>query len=112
MIFRWFMCRTSPANSPLSTSKDNPEPWDFSKQQSANIVVINIGTNDNNSANNVSSAAYVNAYTKLIQGVHGKYPKAQVVVMVRFQLPLYLLLYSALGVLSVISRSYLSVTLY
>lgn len=46
------------------------------------IVVINLGTNDNNVANNVSSEAYVDAYKKLIQGVHGKYPKAQVVVMV------------------------------
>lgn len=46
------------------------------------IVVINLGTNDNNVANNVSAAAYVDAYKKLIQGVHGKYPNAQVVVMV------------------------------
>lgn len=46
------------------------------------IVVINLGTNDHNSANNVSATAYVDAYTKLIQGVHGKYPNAQIVVMV------------------------------
>jgi lysophospholipase L1-like esterase len=47
------------------------------------LVVINLGTNDNNKANNVTSEAYVDAYTKLIQGVHGKYPNAQVIVMVR-----------------------------
>lgn len=46
------------------------------------LVVINLGTNDNNEANNVSSTAYVDAYKKLIQGVHGKYPSAQVIVMV------------------------------
>lgn len=45
-------------------------------------MIINLGTNDNNAANNVSTATYVDAYTKLIQGVHGKYPKAQVIVMV------------------------------
>jgi hypothetical protein len=45
-------------------------------------VVINIGTNDQNSANNVSTATYIDALTKLIQGVHGKWPSAQVVVMV------------------------------
>ncbi|KAJ3578359.1 hypothetical protein NPX13_g2206 [Xylaria arbuscula] len=61
---------------------DDPEPWDFKNMETTpGIVVINLGTNDNNVANNVSSEAYVDAYKKLIQGVHGKYPKAQVVVM-------------------------------
>ncbi|KAI1437032.1 Lipase, GDSL-like protein [Xylaria sp. CBS 124048] len=61
---------------------DNPEPWDFQNMKTTpDIVVINLGTNDNNVANNVSSEAYVDAYKKLIEGVHGKYPNAQVVVM-------------------------------
>ncbi|KAH6628381.1 Lipase, GDSL-like protein [Chaetomium tenue] len=60
---------------------DNPEPWDFKKHPAADIVVINIGTNDHNQANNVSTEAYIDALTKIIQGVHGKYPKAQVIVM-------------------------------
>lgn len=64
------------------TSPDNPEPWDFSKRPAADIVVINIGTNDQNSHNNVSTTVYIDALTKIIQGVHGKWPKAQVVVMV------------------------------
>ncbi len=62
---------------------DNPEPWDFSKHPAADLVVINIGTNDHNAHNNVSTAAYIEALTKLIQGVHGKWPQAQVIVMVR-----------------------------
>lgn len=62
---------------------DNPEPWDFEKQETIpDIVVINLGTNDNNAANNVSSEAYVEAYKNLIRGVHGKYPEAKVIVMV------------------------------
>ena len=60
---------------------DNPEPWDFSKQPAADIAVIMIGTNDNNEHNNVSTTAYIDALTKIIQGVHGKWPNAQVVVM-------------------------------
>lgn len=69
------------------TGVEKPEPWDFSKQPAADIVVINIGTNDNNKANNVSTTAYIDALTKLIQGVHGKWPKAQVVVMVSLDVP-------------------------
>ncbi len=44
-------------------------------------MVINIGTNDQNSHNNVSAPVYADALTKLIQGVHGKWPNAQVIVM-------------------------------
>jgi hypothetical protein len=60
---------------------DNPEPWNFCKHPAADIVVINIGTNDQNAANNVSTATYIDALTKLIEGVHGKWPQAQVIVM-------------------------------
>lgn len=60
---------------------DDPEPWDFSKKPAADLVVINIGTNDQNAANNVDRADYVDAYKKLIQGIHGKWPDAQVIVM-------------------------------
>jgi hypothetical protein len=70
------------ACSVLTHFTDKPEPWDFKKQPAADIVVINIGTNDNNKANNVSTEAYIDAVTKIIQGVHGKWPNAQVIVMV------------------------------
>ncbi|KAL7621439.1 hypothetical protein AAE478_008761 [Parahypoxylon ruwenzoriense] len=57
---------------------DGPEPWDFDKQETTpGIVVINLDTN-------VSTTAYVDAYTNLVQGVHGKYPEARVVVMMGF----------------------------
>ncbi|KAK2768029.1 gdsl-like lipase acylhydrolase domain protein [Colletotrichum kahawae] len=56
---------------------DNPEPWDFSRNPAADLVIINLGTNDANSANNVTKSTYVESYKKLIQGVHGKWPEAQ-----------------------------------
>ncbi|KAK3901177.1 hypothetical protein C8A05DRAFT_35134, partial [Staphylotrichum tortipilum] len=77
-LHQWFY--TSDTSYRASVG-DNPEPWDFSKHPAADLVVIRIGTNENNKANNVSTAAYVDALTKIIQGVHGKWPKAQVIVM-------------------------------
>ena len=59
----------------------NPEPWNFSAYNPADIVIINLGTNDNNTANNVSTSTYVSSYTKLVNNVHTKYPKAQIVLM-------------------------------
>lgn len=66
----------------LMLDADKPEPWDFAKDKPADLVIINIGTNDQNRANNVSASVYADALTKLIQGVHGKYPGAQIIVMV------------------------------
>lgn len=65
-------------------SQDNPEPWNFTQQQDADLVIINLGTNDANSANNVSSETYVESYKRLIEGVHGVWPSAQVIIMVSF----------------------------
>ncbi|GKT42623.1 uncharacterized protein ColSpa_02804 [Colletotrichum spaethianum] len=51
----------------------------------ADLAVINLGTNDASAANNVSKATYVEHYKRLIQGIHGKWPDAQVIVMQMWQ---------------------------
>ncbi|KAK3330537.1 SGNH hydrolase-type esterase domain-containing protein [Apodospora peruviana] len=79
-VHQWFYTAdTSYRASVLHGEK--PETWDFSKRPAADIVVINIGTNDQNSHNNVSTPIYIDSLTKIIQGVHGKWPNAQVIVM-------------------------------
>ncbi|KAF6812344.1 GDSL-like lipase acylhydrolase [Colletotrichum sojae] len=78
--------RMCPGNGRLTEAcTDDPEPWDFSKNPAADLVVINLGTNDANAANNVSKSTYVEHYKRLIQGVHGKWPEAQVIVMQMWQ---------------------------
>lgn len=67
------------------SDKGGPEPWDFTAHKPADIVVINLGTNDANSANNVPKEKYVADYIRLIQGIHGVYPKAQVILMEMWQ---------------------------
>jgi hypothetical protein len=74
--------RLSEPSHTLTLDPDNPELWDFAKDKPADLVIINIGTNDQNRANNVPASVYADALTKLIQGVHGKYPDAQIIVMV------------------------------
>lgn len=60
---------------------EEPEPWDFEKHQKADIVLINLGTNDNNTANNVSSSQYLSSYIDFVSKVHDVYPDAQIVLM-------------------------------
>jgi len=80
MFYQWF--RTSDTSYRASQIwGDNPEWWDFSKQPAADIVVINLGTNDNNAANNVTVDGYVAQYKMLIEGVHAIYPNAQILLM-------------------------------
>lgn len=61
---------------------DDPESWDFSAHAAADIVVINIGTNDGNPINNVTSAGFITQYIELIEGVHTEWPKAEIIIMV------------------------------
>lgn len=57
------------------------QPWDFDEHVPADLVIINLGTNDANDANDVDPLNYVADYKKLIQGVHGKWPNAHVIIM-------------------------------
>ena len=57
------------------------EPWDFSAHQPADLILINLGTNDNNTANNVTNEEYYNSYISFISKVHDVYPNAQIIIM-------------------------------
>ncbi|KAL2839831.1 SGNH hydrolase-type esterase domain-containing protein [Aspergillus pseudoustus] len=60
---------------------DNPPKWDFTSQQPADLVVINIGNNDYNVADKVSSTDFYNDYVKLVGDIHRIWPEAQIVLM-------------------------------
>ena len=61
---------------------DEPELWNFAAHPAADLVVINIGTNDNNSANNVSAPQFQQSYIDLINGIHGVWPESQIIIFV------------------------------
>jgi len=78
--YQWF--RTSDT-SPRAKSTYNSTPplWDFTSQPAADIVIINIGTNDQNKANPVTTAQYLQSYMEFIPKVHAVYPNAQIIIM-------------------------------
>lgn len=60
---------------------DNPPNWDFSAHPSADITLINLGTNDNNTVNNVTTEQFTSSYIDLIAGVHQTWPNSQIIVI-------------------------------
>ncbi|KAF2281468.1 uncharacterized protein EI97DRAFT_429490 [Westerdykella ornata] len=78
--YQWF--RTSDTSWRASQLYgDKPERWDFAAHPAADIVVINLGTNDNNTANNVSSEQYLSSYMEFVPKIHEVWPKAQIILM-------------------------------
>ncbi|WPU94741.1 GDSL-type esterase/lipase family protein [Mucilaginibacter sabulilitoris] len=55
--------------------------WDF-RNYTADIVLINLGTNDNN--NKVPDSAFRHSYISLIKGVRANYPKARIIALQTF----------------------------
>jgi len=78
--YQWF--QTYDTNGRAQQIHGNTsEPRDFSAHQPADIVVINLGTNDNNTANNVTNEEYYNSYISFVSKVHNVYPDAQIIIM-------------------------------
>jgi len=63
------------------TNKPQAADWDFSRY-TPKIVVINLGTNDNNKK--VPDSVLVKVYTNFLQKVRSKFPKAEIFAMRTF----------------------------
>ncbi|EME77757.1 uncharacterized protein MYCFIDRAFT_191153 [Pseudocercospora fijiensis CIRAD86] len=55
--------------------------WDFSKHPHPDLTIINIGTNDNNTHNNVTSEQYTSSYIKLLTDIHATYPHTKIIIL-------------------------------
>jgi len=78
--FQWYRTvDTSPRA--LSLYGSDPPLWDFEAHTPADLVIINIGTNDNNTANPVTREQYLQSYIDFIPKVRTVYPNAQIVLM-------------------------------
>jgi hypothetical protein len=82
IFYQWFHTSDTSGRA-IKIWGDSPEVWDFGKHAAADIVVINIGTNDANSANNVTTEGYVAQYKMLIEGIHAVWPDAEIILIVR-----------------------------
>ena len=80
--FQWLKIPDTSGRA-LEIYGDGPDipDWDFDAHPAADITVINIGTNDNNTSNNITSTEFYDSYVQLINEVHSRWPNSQIIVM-------------------------------
>ncbi|KAK5174868.1 uncharacterized protein LTR77_000004 [Saxophila tyrrhenica] len=80
--FQWLKTPDTSGRA-LEIYGDGPDipDWDFESHPPADITVINIGTNDNNTANNVTHKDFHDSYIRLIDEVHVRWPASQIIVL-------------------------------
>lgn len=61
---------------------NDPEEYDVSSKQPADLVVLQFGGNDWRDPNNVPGRDFYHAYVDLIDDIHSTYPNAVVLVLV------------------------------
>ncbi|KAB8069341.1 SGNH hydrolase-type esterase domain-containing protein [Aspergillus leporis] len=60
---------------------DDPEPWNFTAHRAADLVIINLGTNDGGPPNNIPGNEFYKNYVEMVEEVHRGWPNAQIVLM-------------------------------
>jgi lysophospholipase L1-like esterase len=76
---QWFQTRDTSWRAREAPGPD--VPWDFKSHQSADLVIIHLGTNDNNTHNNVTATIFKDTYIEFVQKIHEIWPKSQVILV-------------------------------
>ncbi|OOF91404.1 hypothetical protein ASPCADRAFT_518627 [Aspergillus carbonarius ITEM 5010] len=80
MTYQWFYASDAGVRA-NATYGDHPEKWNFSSRPPADLVVIDLGTNDRRPQNNIPGSTFYDSYVDLVNSVHDTYPNAQIVIM-------------------------------
>ena len=61
----------------------DPEEYDVTAEQPADLVIIQMGGNDHRNPNNIPGENFFQGYVDLIENIHQHWPDAEIVIMVR-----------------------------
>jgi lysophospholipase L1-like esterase len=76
-IFQWFHTQDTTWRA-RQLYGVTPEKWDFAARQPADLVMINLGTNDQN---NVTAKQFRDTYDSFVGKIHDIWPKANIILM-------------------------------
>jgi GDSL-like Lipase/Acylhydrolase family len=78
--FQWFYAQDTSGRA-RQLYGSTPEKWDFTAHPAADLVLINIGTNDQNKQFDISPTRFRLAYERFVERIHDVWPDAQIVLM-------------------------------
>ncbi|KAL4907761.1 hypothetical protein BDW74DRAFT_148067 [Aspergillus multicolor] len=85
MIWYWHR-----ASDPGSRARDmyghEPEEWDVTAEQPADLVIIQMGGNDHRHPNEIPGENFFQGYVDLIENIHKHWPDASIVIMTQWGL--------------------------
>ncbi|KAK1149146.1 hypothetical protein N8T08_006366 [Aspergillus melleus] len=80
----WWHRASDPGTRAREMYDHDPEEFDVRRDQDADLVVIQMGGNDHRSPNEISGPDFYHDYIRLIDDIHGIWPKAIVIVMTQW----------------------------
>ncbi|XRM45749.1 hypothetical protein ABZX51_008823 [Aspergillus tubingensis] len=80
MTHQWFYASDAGVRA-NATYGNQPEKWDFSAHRAADLVIIDLGTNDHRAVNDIPGSTFYDSYVELVTSVHETWPNAQIVIM-------------------------------
>jgi len=81
---QWFQTRDTSWRATQIPGSAQEELWDFTKHQSADLVLIHLGTNDNSTHNNVTASQFLSTYPTFISRIHSIWPNSQIILISLF----------------------------
>ncbi|KAL4913968.1 SGNH hydrolase-type esterase domain-containing protein [Aspergillus aurantiobrunneus] len=83
----WYWHRASdPGARAAAMYGSEPEEWDVTAEQPADLVIIQMGGNDHRSPNEIPNEDFYQGYVDLIENIHSHWPDAAIVIMTQWGL--------------------------
>ncbi|EAA63262.1 hypothetical protein AN3294.2 [Aspergillus nidulans FGSC A4] len=81
----WYWHRASdPGSRARNMYGGEPEEWDVTAEQPADLVIIQMGGNDHRHPNEIPGENFYQGYVDLIENIHQHWPDASIVIMTQW----------------------------
>ncbi|KAL4805360.1 SGNH hydrolase-type esterase domain-containing protein [Aspergillus unguis] len=81
----WYWHRASdPGSRAAAMYGHEPEEWDVTAEQPADLVIIQMGGNDHRHPNEIPGENFFQGYVEMVENVHQHWPGAEIVIMTQW----------------------------
>ncbi|KAL4945644.1 hypothetical protein BDV06DRAFT_184426 [Aspergillus oleicola] len=80
----WWHHASDPGSRAREMYDHEPEEYDVTAEQPADLVIIQMGGNDHRNPNNIPGENFFQGYVDLIENIHQHWPDAEIVIMTQW----------------------------